>query len=99
MDKPEKAGHLAGEVERPYSEPGLYLGTSAFTAAGWQGSFYPPGMQPREFLTHYATKLRIVEADSTFCGTPSESTVIAWNEKTPPDLLRRGIFGVPDHQI
>ncbi len=87
MDKPENAGQLAGEVERPYSEPGLYLGTSAFTAAGWQGSFYPPGMRPQEFLTHYATKFRTVEVDSTFYGTPSESTVIAWNEKTPSDFV------------
>jgi hypothetical protein len=39
-------------VERTYSEPGLYLGTSAFTAAGWQRSFDPPGMQPREYLSH-----------------------------------------------
>jgi uncharacterized protein YecE (DUF72 family) len=65
----------------------LYLGTSAFTAAGWQGSFYPPGMQSREFLTHYATKFRTVEVDSTFYGTPSVSTVTAWNEKTPDDFV------------
>jgi hypothetical protein len=23
----------------------LYIGTSAFTAAGWEGSFYPAGMK------------------------------------------------------
>jgi uncharacterized protein YecE (DUF72 family) len=34
----------------------LHLGTSAFTAAGWEGGFYPAGMKPRDFLTHYATK-------------------------------------------
>jgi hypothetical protein len=39
-------------VQRPYSEPGLLLGTSSFTAAGWQGSFYPPGMQTRNFLRY-----------------------------------------------
>lgn len=43
MGKLEEAGRLANllKVERPYAEPGLFLGTSAFTAAGWQGSFYP----------------------------------------------------------
>jgi uncharacterized protein YecE (DUF72 family) len=89
MDKPEMAGHLANilNVERPYSEPGLYLGTSAFTANGWQGSFYQPGMQPREFLTHYARTFRTVEVDSTFYGTPSTSTVEAWNQKTPGDFV------------
>jgi uncharacterized protein YecE (DUF72 family) len=89
MDKPGKAGHPADilKVERPYSEPGLYLGTSAFTANGWQGSFYPLGMQPREYLSHYASKFRTVEVDSTFYGPPSESTVTAWNEKTPGDFV------------
>jgi len=44
-------------------------------------------MQARESLTHYATKFRTVEVDSTFYGTPSASTVMAWNEKTPPDFV------------
>jgi hypothetical protein len=36
MGKLEEAGTLANSlnVERPYSEPGLFLGTSAFTTAG-----------------------------------------------------------------
>jgi uncharacterized protein YecE (DUF72 family) len=89
MGQPEKTGELpiGLNIERPNSEPGLYLGTSAFTANGWQNSFYPLGMQPREFLTHYATKFRTVEVDSTFYGTPSASTVTAWNEKTPRDFV------------
>jgi uncharacterized protein YecE (DUF72 family) len=74
-------------VERKYSEPGLYLGTSAFTANGWAGSFYPAGMQSRDYLTHYSTKFGTVEVDSTFYGTPSASTVTAWNEKTPDDFV------------
>jgi hypothetical protein len=38
IDKPEDAGPLAqsAQVERPFYEPGLLLGTSAFTAAGWE---------------------------------------------------------------
>jgi len=89
MGKPEKTAKSTSSpnIERPYSEAGLYLGTSAFTAAGWQGSFYPPGMQSREYLTHYATQFRTVEVDSTFYGTPSPSTVMAWNERTPDDFI------------
>ena len=43
MDKLEQAGSLVNSlnVERPYSEPGLLLGTSALTANGWAGAFYP----------------------------------------------------------
>jgi uncharacterized protein YecE (DUF72 family) len=75
------------KVERPYSEPGIYLGTSSFTASGWEGNFYPDGMKPREFLTYYATQFSTVEIDSTFYGTPSACTVTGWHEKTPPDFL------------
>jgi hypothetical protein len=85
MDKPERAPQLVTslKVERPHSAPGLLLGTSSFTAGGWQGSFYPPGMQTRNFLSYYATQFRTVEIDSTYYGTPSASTVTNWYERTP----------------
>src|SRR5258706_7574411 len=67
---------------------GIHLGTSAFTAAaGWPGTFYPPEMKPADYLSYYATKFDTVEVDSTFYGTPSASTVKAWNAKTPPGFL------------
>jgi uncharacterized protein YecE (DUF72 family) len=89
MEKLEEAGKPANspKAERPYSEPGIYLGTSAFTAAGWEGSFYPQGMQPRDFLTYCATQFATVEVDSTFYGTPTVSTVAGWYERTPPDFV------------
>src|ERR1700681_3502728 len=61
----------------------LHLGTSAFTAAGWEGSFYPAGMKPAEYLSYYATKFDTVEVDSTFYRTPSQATVQGWRNKTP----------------
>ena len=89
MEKLEQAGNLVNslQVHRPYYEPGLLLGTSAFTANGWQGSFYPPGMQPRDFLSFYATKFKTVEIDSTYYGTPSYSTVRGWYAKTSSDFI------------
>src|SRR5260370_15462987 len=65
----------------------LRIGTSAFTTAGWPGTFYPAGMQSRDFLSYYATKFDTVEVDSTFYGTPSVSTVKGWEAKTPPGFL------------
>ena len=89
MDKLEQAGNLVNNlnVERPYFEPGLWLGTSAFTANGWQGSFYPPGMQTRDYLSYYATQFKTVEIDSTYYATPSASTVSNWYQRTPPDFV------------
>ena len=70
-----------------YKEPDIRVGTSAFTAAGWEGAFYPAGMQPRDFLTYYATKFNTVEVDSTFYRTPARSTVTGWANKTPPGFV------------
>src|SRR6266487_2465490 len=77
MEKLEEAAELAGElkIERPYSLPGILLGTSAFTANGWQGSFYPAGMKPADYLKFYSTKFQTVEVDSTFYGTPSAAKI------------------------
>jgi len=89
MEKLDQAAELANElkIERPYSLPGILLGTSAFTADGWQGSFYPAGMKPADYLKFYSTKFQTVEVDSTFYGTPSASTVEKWYERTPPDFI------------
>jgi len=65
----------------------IRVGTSAFTAAGWEGSFYPEGMKPAEFLTHYATRFDTVEVDSTFYRIPSEKVVRGWHQKTPEGFL------------
>jgi uncharacterized protein YecE (DUF72 family) len=61
----------------------IRVGTSAFTAAGWESAFYPPGMKPADYLTYYATKFDTVEVDSTFYRTPSVATVNGWERKTP----------------
>lgn len=65
----------------------ILLGTSAFTASGWVGSFYPAGMKPADFLSYYATQFNVVELDNTFYRTPSASVVEGWNLKTPPGFI------------
>jgi uncharacterized protein YecE (DUF72 family) len=65
----------------------LRIGTSAFTAAGWPGNFYPEGMKPADYLSYYATKFDTVEVDSTFYRTPSMATVQSWRDKTPTGFV------------
>jgi Protein of unknown function DUF72 len=48
----------------------ILLGTSSFTATGWQGSFYPKGLRPTDYLSYYAQHFDTVEIDSTFYATP-----------------------------
>src|SRR5712692_10984294 len=67
--------------------PSLYIGTSAFTAVGWEGSFYPKGAKPAEFLSYYARHFNSVEIDSTFYRCPSASTVRGWASKTPDGFV------------
>jgi len=65
----------------------IRVGTSAFTAAGWETGFYPAGMKPAEYLAYYATRFSTVEVDSTFYRTPALSTVKGWYAKTPKDFV------------
>jgi uncharacterized protein YecE (DUF72 family) len=65
----------------------LYISTSAFTAAGWEGSFYPEGTKPADFLRYYAQHFDTVEVDSTFYRTPSKATVQGWAQKTPKEFV------------
>jgi len=65
----------------------IHLGTSSFTASGWEGSFYAPGMKPADFLNFYSREFGTVEVDSTFYHTPSAAMVNRWHAQTPPDFL------------
>ena len=65
----------------------LRIGTSAFTAEGWEGTFYPKGIAAREQLSYYATQFDTVELDNTFYRTPAISTVRGWYAKTPPGFI------------
>jgi uncharacterized protein YecE (DUF72 family) len=61
-------------------ESAIRLGTPAFTAACWRGSFYPETLKPADYLSFYATRFDTVELDNMFYRTPSESTVRGWND-------------------
>jgi uncharacterized protein YecE (DUF72 family) len=63
------------------------MGTSSFTAAGWESAFYPAKLKSDDRLSYYASKYNTVEIDSTFYGTPAPSTVQRWAARTPPGFL------------
>jgi len=65
----------------------IRLGTSAFTAAGWEGSFYPAGMKPADYIGYYGQHFDTVEVDSTFYRTPAPAMVRRWKEQTPAGFL------------
>jgi uncharacterized protein YecE (DUF72 family) len=71
----------AGESSPP--EEGLYLGTSGWSYADWEGTVYPPGIPPAGRLAEYVKHFATVEVDSTFYGTPKPSTVERWRRVVP----------------
>jgi len=75
----------AGEVSPP--EEGLYLGTSGWSYADWEGTVYPPGTPPAGRLAEYVKCFATVEIDSTFYGTPRVSTVERWRKVGPDGFL------------
>lgn len=83
MDQQRMFLEEPGEVSPP--EPGLYLGTSGWSYADWEGSVYPSklpaGARLAEYVSHGA--FAAVEIDSTFYGTPRRQTVSKWREVAP----------------
>ncbi len=65
---------------------------TSWSAPSWKGVFYPAGMPPRDYLSHYATEFRTVEADVTYYRVPSEKMVEGWYRKTPDDFVLSAKF-------
>jgi uncharacterized protein YecE (DUF72 family) len=83
----EQRAETISAPTRNIPTPGLLVGTSAFTADGWDRAFYPKDMAARDYLSFYATQFPTVELDSTFYRTPPPATVKGWYAKTPPDFI------------
>ena len=80
----------AGEASPP--EEGLYLGTSGWSYADWEGTIYPPGIPPAGRLAEYVKHFATVEIDSTFYGTPRRTTVERWRKEAPSGFLYAAKF-------
>ena len=61
----------------------MRLGTSSFTARGWEGAFYPRAIARSRWLEYYATRYDCVEIDSSFYAIPDPAIVARWNAMTP----------------
>src|SRR5687768_13625445 len=88
MDEPTQERLFAenpGRISPP--EPSLYLGTSGWSYADWEGTLYPEGLPSGSRLAEYAKHYATVEIDSTFYGTPRRSTVQNWREVAPAGFL------------
>jgi uncharacterized protein YecE (DUF72 family) len=65
----------------------LRLGTSSWTAKGWEEVFYPPAIRDADRIAHYASHFPTVEVDATFYRIPSAAMVRNWAAKTPDGFV------------
>ena len=75
----------------------ILIGTSGWSYPEWDGAFYPPGMDPADYLSWYADRFPVVEVDSTFYRVPPRRMVEGWRRHTPA-AFRFAAQGSPDHQ-
>mmetsp|Transcript_107361 Transcript_107361/g.342238 ORF Transcript_107361/g.342238 Transcript_107361/m.342238 type:complete len:266 (+) Transcript_107361:73-870(+) len=68
-------------VGRPSAKCHFCVGTSGFQYPHWRGNFYPEGVRTGQEFEHYAKHFNAVELNTTFYGTPSASTVDAWQRR------------------
>lgn len=64
----------------------FYIGCSGWSYSGWKGTFYPKGMESKDYLSYYSKFFNFVEIDSTYYTIPSRFAVRAWKDKTPSDF-------------
>jgi uncharacterized protein YecE (DUF72 family) len=62
----------------------IFVGTSGWTYADWQGTFYPENVKGPDRLVYYAGKFNTVEVNSTFYRIPYGTMIKAWNQKLGP---------------
>lgn len=65
----------------------VMVGTSGWTYASWRGPFYPPAVRQKDWLGYYASQFATAEINATYYRLPSQATVAAWREATPPGFV------------
>jgi hypothetical protein len=62
--------------------PEIRLGTSAFSANGWLGAFYPRGMKTADYLKFYSTRFDTVEGEFQLLPLPGNRSRQMGNENS-----------------
>ena len=65
----------------------LRIGCSGWSYKDWQGNFYPKGLAPKDYLSHYSKVFNCVEIDSSFYRIPNAFMVNHWRNNTPDGFL------------
>jgi uncharacterized protein YecE (DUF72 family) len=61
----------------------VHVGTSGWSYPSWKPGFYPAGLDAKEFLGYYASRLPTVELNTTGYRLPAEGHFRRWAEQAP----------------
>src|ERR1700760_976850 len=64
----------------------LNVGCPIWTSKSWAGTLLAGATTPGDSLGYYSRIFPMVEANTTFYGRPSATTVARWLEQTPPEF-------------
>jgi uncharacterized protein YecE (DUF72 family) len=64
-----------------------FIGTSGWHYKHWQGNFYPAGIKPAGYLTHYLRSFSSVEINNSFYRLPSAGTLADWKASVPDSFI------------
>jgi uncharacterized protein YecE (DUF72 family) len=62
----------------------VWIGTSGWSYAHWDGVLYPPGTSPAARLSHYVRRFATVELNARFYRWPRTATFASWRRRLPP---------------
>ena len=62
------------------------VGCSGYYYPQWKNKFYPTGLQPKNWLTHYSSVFNTVELNGTFYRIPTLNSLQKYAEVTPEDF-------------
>lgn len=72
---------------RANAPPTVFIGTSGWTYAEWNGSFYPRGLPPRDRLEYFAERFPTVELNASFYRWPADAQFASWCERVPDGFV------------
>src|SRR5687768_12959630 len=62
----------------------IFIGTSGWSYAHWEGVIYPHGLPPRERLGYYLGHFGTVELNASYYRWPSDAAFVSWRRRLPP---------------
>ena len=64
----------------------IYIGTSGWSYAHWQGVFYPQDWAKNQWLSYYSQHFNTVELNMSFYRYPFQNMLKGWVKKIPEDF-------------